>query len=351
MLKWQLNIGMKRGGIDAEVGNLLIEVKIGTASLRNIRAGLLQLAYALKRYPSKKGYLLLADAGITESRIQKEWQLATAVLNNDIARRITICIEKEGRLSGVRQSIDLDTKQVLLNVLREERIKSGPRVSRSDAPFVVLKVLLHRWFTHGDAVTSEWLGRTCGYTYPTIANALQGLGSTIERESNRKVRLSGFPQEDYLRIVAMSDRARSTARYADTSGQSRSPEKHLRRLEGLGIKGVGVGGVFGARHYYEDLDIVGAPRLDISVHARDLETDPDFIYKLDPALGKVTDPHEPASLVVHHIYHAKPLFEPREGGLNWADPVECLLDLHEARLEMQAKQFLDALRRRRPRNP
>jgi hypothetical protein len=299
----------------------------------------------------KRGYLLLADAGITDSRIQKEWQHATAVLKNDIANRITMAVEKDGRLGGIQQSIDLDTKQVLLDVLREERIKAGPRVSRSDAPFVVLKVLLHHWLTNGRAVTSEWLGRTCGYTYPTIASALEGLGSAVERESNRKVRLRGFPQEDYLRLVAMSDRARATARYADATGQSRSPEKHLKRLETLGIKGVGVGGVFGARHYYEDLDIVGVPRLDISVHARDLDTDPHFIYKLDPALKRITDPREPASLVVHHIYHADPLFEPREGGLNWADPVECLLDLHEARLEMQAKQFLDTLRRERPQNP
>jgi hypothetical protein len=342
---------MKDAGVDAEVGDLLIEVKIGTASLRNIRAGLLQLAYALEKHPNKRGYLLLSDAGITESRIQKEWRLASAVLNNDIARRVTIGVEKGGRLGGVLQSIDLDTKRVLLEVLEKERGKSGPRVSRSDAPFVVLKVLLHHWLTNGRAVTSEWLSRTCGYTYPTIANALEGLGSAIERESNRKVRLRGFPHEDYLRLIAMSDRARATARYADASGQARSPEKHLRRLETLGIKAVGIGGVFGARHYFADLDIVGAPRLDISVHTRDPKTDPDFIYKLDPALRRITDPHEPASLVVHHIYHAYSLFTPRNGGLNWADPVECLLDLHEARLEMQAKQFLEVLKRQRPINP
>jgi hypothetical protein len=341
---------MKSDEVDAEVGDSVIQVKIGTASLRNIRAALLQLAYALEKRPTKQGYLLLADTSVTEARIQNEWRLATAVLNNDIASRITIAVQRNGFLGGVKRSIDIDIKRVLLDVLEDQRLKTGPKVARSDAPFVVLKVLLHHWFTNGSSVTSEWLGRTCGYTYPTIANALQGLGGAIERESNRKVRLRGFPQEDYLRLVAMSDRARATERYADASGQSRSPERHLRRLESLGIKGVGVGGVLGARHYYEDLDIVGTPRLDISVHARDLETDPDFIYKLDPALKKITDPHEPASLVVHHIYHAKPLFEPRESGLKWADPVECLLDLHDARLEMQAKQFLDALRRRRPQN-
>jgi hypothetical protein len=109
--------------------------------------------------------------------------------------------------------------------------------------------------------------------------------------------------------------------------------------------------VLGAKHYFPDLDIVGTPRLDISLHARDPRVDLDFIEKLDPALQRVKDPLEPASVVVHNVYHANSLFVPREGGLQWADPVECLLDLHEARLEMQAVQFLDALSKRHPLNP
>ncbi|SRR5208283_4830508 len=339
---------MQDNGIDAEVANRLIEVKIGKSSLRNIRAGLMQLAYALAGRPDARGYLILSDAGITNSRIQKESQRAMGVFSGDIANRITICTEKDGRLGGILHSIDLDTKEVLLDVLEKERTRLRPKVSRADASFIVLKVLINHWLTNGSAVTSEWLARTCGYSYPTIANALHNLGgSLIERQSDRKVRLRWFPQEEYLRLVAMSDRARATARYADASGQARSPETHLRRLEMINPKGVGIGGVFGAKHYFEGLNIVGAPRLDISLHACEIEADLDFIDKLDPALRRITDPREPASVVVHNIYHADPLFQPRESGLKWADPVECLLDLHEARLEMQAKQFLEVLRERR----
>jgi hypothetical protein len=311
----------------------------------------MQLAYALAERPKASGYLLLSDAEVTDSRIHAEALCVRAVLKSAIASRITICTEKEGRLRGILQSIDLDTKGILLDALEKERAKMGQRASRSDAAFVVTKMLLHHWLTNGQAVTSEWLARTCGYSYPTIANVLRGLGSLIERQSSRKVRLRWFPQEEYLRLIAMSDRARATARYTDSSGQSRSPEQHVRRLEMLNLKGVAIGGVLGARHYFEGLDIVGVPRLDISFHTRDIEADPDFISKLDPALTRVTDPREPASVVVHTIYHADPLFEPREGGLSWADPVECLLDLHDARLEMQAKQFLEVLRERRPKNP
>lgn len=37
-----------------------------------------------------------------------------------------------------------------------------------------------------------------------------------------------------------------------------------------------------------------------------------------------------------------------KGGLAWAGPVACVLDLHEARLDMQASQFLKAMEQNRP---
>ncbi len=74
----------------------------------------------------------------------------------------------------------------------------------------------------------------------------------------------------------------------------------------------------------------------------------DFMEKLDPALKPVADPLTQAHVVVHAVRHADPQFMPRLGGLAWADPVECLLDLHEDRLTLQASQFLEALENNRP---
>jgi hypothetical protein len=73
-----------------------------------------------------------------------------------------------------------------------------------------------------------------------------------------------------------------------------------------------------------------------------------FIERLDPALERVEDPLGRATVIVHAIHHAAPLFVPREGGLQWADPLECLLDLHEARLDAQATEFLEFLQKNRP---
>jgi hypothetical protein len=36
-------------------------------------------------------------------------------------------------------------------------------------------------------------------------------------------------------------------------------------------------------------------------------------------------------------------FQKSDDGMVWADEVECLLDLHEARLESQALEFLELL--------
>ena len=148
-------------------------------------------------------------------------------------------------------------------------------------------------------------------------------------------------------MLAGSARARSTARFADQSGPPRSLEAHIHRLEKLKPAGLAIGGVLGAKHYCRDLDLVGSPRLDLSLHCSSHRMNLDFIEKLDPALKQVEDPLAPATVIVHAVRHADPLFVRRRGGLAWADPVECLLDLHEAHLDAQAAQFLEHLQLQR----
>jgi hypothetical protein len=52
---------------------------------------------------------------------------------------------------------------------------------------------------------------------------------------------------------------------------------------------------------------------------------------------------EHATLAIHVLRRQGSLFEPSGESLPWADPVSTLLDLHDARLEQQAKGFLDHL--------
>ena len=326
----------------------LIEVKSGVSGVRSIQVALLGMAYTLARQPKRQGILVLTHASVGLQRLRDEWQRAATVLRSDVLSRLSICVDQGERLVGIPRDPDTQTHRKVSRVIATARGPKDSRTSRGDAPFVVLKILLHHWLSDGRPVTTDWLAKTTGYSYPTVARALQSFGSLIERESDRRVRLRWFPHDQLARLFAVSDRVRETVRFADRSLQPRPPEAHLRRLQKLNPPDLAIGGSLGAAHYFPDIDLVGVPRLDLSQHVPGRRPDLGFIEKLDPALKRVLDPLEPATVVVHQVRHAKPLFEPRKGGLQWADPVECLLDLHEARLSAQASQFLKALEKKRP---
>lgn len=332
--------------VDARVGDALIEVKFGVDALRTLRTSLMQVAYPVGEDPATRGYVVLADSSISEERLRHEWDRAAAVLRGDVLHRLTICLQTPDRILGIPNDPDAETQRILAEVVEAKR--SRMHTIRTDYSFVIQKLLLHRWLTNPEPVTSEWLGRTAGCSYPAVARALNSLGSLVERTSDRRVTLRWFPADAFARLAATADRARSTIRFADQSGQPRSPESHLHRLEKLSPPELAIGGVLGARHYDPELDLVGTPRLDLSLHCPGRNQNLDFIKRLDPALKRVDDPLAPANVVVHAVRHADPLFTPRKGGLAWADPVECLFDLHEARLDQQATQFIETLQRQRP---
>ncbi len=334
--------------VDARVGNALIEVKFGVDSLRTIRTSLMQVAYPLSEDSASEGYIVLVDSPITMERLRDEWQRAATILREDVLGRLSICLQSEGRFIGIPRDPNEATQRILAEVVETERGRM--HTTRTDYSFVIQKLLIHRWLISGEPATSEWLARTAGCSYPAVARALSPLGSLLERRSDRRVILRWFPKEEFARLLAIADRARSTARFADHSGQPRSAESHLRRLEKLNPPGLAIGGVLGAKHYHPNLDLVGTPRLDLSLHCPGKRLNLDFIERLDPALKRVEDPLAPANVVVHAVRQADAQFTPRDGGIAWADPVECLFDLHEARLELQAGQFLDALQRQRPKS-
>ena len=187
-----------------------------------------------------------------------------------------------------------------------------------------------------------------GYSYPTVAKALERPESVVQRGSDRSVELSRFPREEWSRLVAGAAESRSTVRFVDASGQPRSAEALLEPVKRLRRQDVAIGGVIGARHHHPRLDLVGAPRLDRSVHCPENALDLTFVGEIDPALQRQTqDAGRPASLVVHCVRRRESLFALDADGLAWTDPVECLLDLHEARLEQQAEEFVQFFAARR----
>ena len=321
---------------DGQWHDVWVEVKFETHSIRNLRASLLGLAYWLTNNPTSRGLLVLVDSRITEERLQGEWKLAQQTLRPEVLQRMAVAFAKNKQYVGLPRDLGDDFRVWLDQLVLRESHEGKPRESF----YAILEVLLHQWLLGKGPMTSKWLMKTVGCSYPTVAASLRRFESSLLRHSDRRVELRYFPKDEWARLLAVSDEVRSTTRFADRSGQPRSPDSLLNRLKRLEHSEIAVGGVVGARHYQPDLDLVGTPRLDLSLHCRAKNVDLDFVKQLDPALQETKRRDEPAPLVIHLVRRARSLFEPGEGGLQWADPVECLLDLHEGRLESQALEFV-----------
>lgn len=323
--------------------NVWVEVKSRTHSFRNVRASLLGLAYLLSSEPKARALLVLADSRITEERLQAELRLAEQTLRPDVMQRLTLVIEKDHSYLGLSPDLGPDFR-VWLDELVAKESHEGAKPRQSH--YAILEILLNQWLLGKGPMTTDWIMKTSGVSYPTVANALRRLDHVLKRHSDRRVELRHFPQEEWARMVTLSDEVRATTRFVDRSGQARSPQSLLRRLAQLDRSDVAVGGIAGARHYDPDIDLVGVPKVDLSLHCTGKRVDWSFVERLDPALEKTERRDDPAALVVHLVRREAALFQSDDSGMQWADPVECLLDLHESRLESQAMEFLDFFTKR-----
>jgi hypothetical protein len=321
---------------DGQWHDVWVEVKFETHGIRNLRASLLGLAYWLTNHPDNRGLLVLVDSRITAERLQREWKLAQQTLHPVILERMAVAFARNKEYVGLPRDLGDDFRAWLDQLVIRESHKGKPRESF----YAILEVLLHQWLLGKGPMTSEWLMKTVGCSYPTVAAGLRRLEPSLLRHSDRRVELRYFPRDEWVRLLAVSDEVRSTTRFADRSGQPRSPESLLNRLKRLKRSDIAVGGVVGARHYQPELDLVGTPRLELSLHCRGRNVDWGFVKELDPALQETKLRDEPAPLVIHLVRRATSLFESGPDRLQWADPVECLLDLHEGRLESQALEFV-----------
>jgi hypothetical protein len=324
----------------------LVEIRRGVASMRDLRGILFEFSARLLSSECS-AVLALIDPGIADTRLEKELSLAVRMLRPSLAERQQWAILRAGRL--VAQSGGVNPG-VLASIIAEaspaERTAADEAISRADSSFVVLHILLNRWFSCGGPITIRALCEASGRTYPTVSRAIERIGAAAHRTSDRQVELTSFPRDAWSQMVASAPDARGTRRYVDRSGRPRSPESIIRRVASLKNPSVAIGGVAGARHTLPQLDLIGSPRVDISLHCPGTHADLSVLEQIDPALQPASDPSEPAQLVVHLVRSQASFFTPSKDGVLFADPVECLLDLHEARLEEQASQFLDALTQR-----
>ncbi len=323
-------------------GDTVVEVKADPHSFRSLRDGLLQLAYYLADKPDRRGLLLLGNPRLTDLALKNEWRLAEQTLKKNVLERLSIVAKRGNFIFTVAGEIAPGLREQVDNMIAgEARIPEARSRAATEAVFLVL---LLQWFRRNKvAMTTQYLMQAVGCSYPTVAGALRRLGSWVQRESDRRIKLWGFPAEEWQRVVAARERVHPTIRYVDRSDQRRSPEELLKRAAGLDMGELAVGGVIAARHYYPQLDLRGTPRLDLTLHCSNAKADLSFVERLDPALERTDSTNEPVALAVHVLGTRGNFFTPVGDGLPLADEVDCLLSLHDARLDAQAKEFLDHL--------
>ena len=93
---------------DGRWKNTVVEIKSHLHSFRNLRAGLLQLAYYLADDPHTRGLLVLVASRITDEGLQKEWRLAEQTLEPEVLNRIAVAVERNDRFHGVPSDLGED---------------------------------------------------------------------------------------------------------------------------------------------------------------------------------------------------------------------------------------------------
>lgn len=328
---------------DAVTDDTVFEVLVKPKDARRLRTALMELARVATADNVRRVILVLEEPTITASRLHEEWKGAASVLRPELFARLAMAIRQSGKWTGIPVPPDPGELAMLDEILRHElsRKPAGPGRS-SEAHHEILRILVHQWLLGKGPLAVSSLMEISGTSHPTVSKSLERLDHYLKRHSDRSVELRIFPREEWARLLAVLDDVRDTVRFVDHSGQARSPESLLRRLRQLQRQDIAVGGVPGAKHYQPSLDLVGNPRLDLSIHSGRKAVDLSFVDRLDPALEKATRRDESPTLVIHTIRRAQSLFQPGDNDIPWADPVECLLDLHEARLESQALEFLNS---------
>ena len=334
--------------LDFETDTSFWEIKSGLTAIRAVRDTLVRLVKGLVHRQDKSAYLVLVDPKVTQSSLEEELGDFKAAMRPEIAKRLTLVIVRNGDIEHVPADISPSDLAILNRELDLTTASQVP-LPRPDKRSEVLRVVLHQWLIGQGPMTSDWVAQTVGCTYRTVASTIEKLGPVIERREDRRFQLRYFPREAWARFIAVSPSARATMNFVDRSNQPRSPESLIRRLLPLSRADIAVGGVIGAKHHYQDLNMVSAPRLDLCIHAIGKYPDLEFMEQLDPALTHSGASGARPQVALHFVRRKESLFERDEMGNAWADPVECLADLFEAGLDPQASEFLTFLTERRER--
>jgi hypothetical protein len=329
---------------DYAANGVVGEVKSRLRSVSALRDGVMRLAVYLARHPDARGFMMLHEPAISDERLQNEWAGIESALSPGVVERL-ILVKHTGRTyEGWPRRPQPDLVAHLRKAF-DAKPAAGEVLPRADCRSLVLIVLLENLLSRSSpgALTVKSICEAAGCSYPSVAATLDELEPVLRRTPDRSVELRRFPTDEWRALVLASRKLRSSRYFRDASGQPRPPAALIERLGKMQLDHVAVGGVPAATAWFQDLDIVGNPRLDLLVHAPGKRADLAFIHQLDPALQESDDLSTPANLALHFTRSKQDHFAEWTMGLKKAGRVDCLLDLHDLGFGQQAEEWLHAM--------
>ena len=369
-----------RKGADEVATDYRLELARGLRPIRDLRAKMLgqvfDLAKSWRNEPKRKEHtysvLILINPELAGGSIADEWTAFYHSVEQKYRNWLELLVWQDGALEritpfandyilGESQEIsrgkDYEIPRLpfdeIAELIKEQFKPQRGRLPQPDFYHTVATILLKNYFKQGNYLKKKELQVESGCSYPTLERALKKIDPWIERDSSRSVRLQSFPGELWWRLLSNTLTARHTVTYQDVSGQPRSIEGLIKKFQQLGTTDIAIGGVPAALHHYPKLDIVGSPRLDLIIHLpptrgnnhRLPHNTEQLVYQIDPGLEETLDPTAPTRLAIHYLRRMHNNFSIDASEHLLADPVECLYDLHDARLAPQAEQLLNHLKR------
>ncbi len=334
--------------IPTDLGYAIVFPYENMRSVRTLQEAVIKAARELAGEPAKEALLVLINPDITAPRLEQERQAFHLILRPDIRKRLHIVESRNRTLTGLPTSVSPEIKRALDNLKTQTTSSTAEYLGTPDFNYTISQILFHQYFRNAGPMTGRWLAQTTGCSYPTVAQTLEQFKTRLTRHSNRTFELRSFHESQWDRLLVNSTQGRHTIRYVDASGSPRSPENLFNRFQKLAHPQIAVGGTFAAAHAFPEFNLIGNPRLDLTIHCPESSFDLSFIKEsLDPALKRADPTVIGANVVLHFVRRRESLFI-SSAGTQWADPVECLLDLADMRLVEQADQYyrhLESLRK------
>lgn len=328
-----------------------------SSSARDLRDTLVRLALHVRNRPTVHAVCVATDSRLSNARLAEEHGRLCSILQSDLAERLHwMHIDEEG--GGARTSLDLKDP-TLANALKTAIRRQSPpprKLARLGArPLAVARLVEERlrWPLNPARTITEWQ-RLCGVSYPTLASVVselrqrglveQSKGQSGAAPKKHGVKLRALATNEVMRLVREFCAARPVQLFVDPTGLV-TPSRLMARLTRLQQAGrisseIRIGGVHAASHYYPELDVTAAPRLDLSSPS---QVD---VVMVDAGLRPLSagEPSSMAVLAVHLIHQSGPAPDPgSELTHPWSTCFESLADLLELGFEREALEMAAAL--------